>query len=126
MKEETAQYNCPPVLGDSLWVLLVDDTQAGRPFQVRVDDHDLRGVLLLAGLAQYCANSLAELNPTSATLLGAAHEELGVHGGLDSTEDIGATRMTGIEVCDGGFPAEQSGVRSCLENRKETNTLTAS
>ena len=59
---------------DSLGVLLVNDVQTSRSFQVRVNDHDPLGVLLLAGLAQDVADGFTELHSTSSPLLCAPEE----------------------------------------------------
>lgn len=85
-------------------MLLVDTTQTGRSLQVRVDDHDLALILLLGGLVQDGRDRVTELDSTRPSLLGASYEQLGVLGGLDGAEDVGALWVSLVEVRDGRFP----------------------
>lgn len=53
----------------SLRVAFVNTGQSGRSLQIRVDDHDLALVLLLASLVQYCRYGITELDSASSSLL---------------------------------------------------------
>jgi hypothetical protein len=101
-----AIYSCVG-FGSLLWVRLVNTSQTGRSLQVRVDDHDLALVLLLAGLVQDCRDGITELDSACSTLLGASDEQLGVFGRFDSSEDIGAFGVSLVEVGNCGLTTGQ-------------------
>jgi hypothetical protein len=66
----TDQHGPTVAEGYSLWVALVDTGQSGRSLQIRINNHDLALVLLLASLVQYCRNGISKLDSTSSSLFG--------------------------------------------------------
>jgi hypothetical protein len=84
----------------SLRVGLMDDAQSGGSLQVRVDDHDLALVLLLASLIQNGSDGLSELDSACSSVLGTSDQLLRVLGRLDGSKDVGALRVPLVEVCN--------------------------
>lgn len=62
---------------------LVNGTETSGTLEVRVNDHDLSLVLLLAGLVEDLGDGISKLNSTCSPLLGATDEKFGAFGRLD-------------------------------------------
>lgn len=78
----------------------MDHVETSRSLKVGVDDHDLGGVLLLARLVENGTDGLTELDTARSSVLGASLENLSVDGGLDLSEDVGAFRVSSVQVRD--------------------------
>lgn len=84
-------------------MLLVNYAQTSGALEIRVNDHDFLLVLLLAGLIEDGADSLAKLDPACSLFLGAALELRRVDCRLDSAENVGALWVADVEISNGRF-----------------------
>lgn len=79
-------------------MLLVDHVETGRTFKIGIDHHDLLLVVFLAGLVENGRDGFSELYSTSTFLFSASSEQLGIDRRLDGSENVGAFRVSRVQV----------------------------
>lgn len=81
----------------------MDDGETSGALEVRVNAHDLLGVLLLGGAVKDVRDSLTELSTAGSGFLGRALESSGGDARLDLAEDGSTLGVARVEVLDRRF-----------------------